>query len=289
MIVLGTGVSWGLSFSLLRIASESGFHPFGLTLWQVIITAIFLLPICLIKGRYRNFSWRSCKYYIVLALVGNAVPSVLYFYSAPHVSVGLLAITIALVPMLTYALAWMVKLEPFAIKRILGILFGFTAVSILVLPETSLPDPGMAFWLILVIGSALCYAIESVYVDAVIPKTDDVIILLAGAQLFSIVFLAPLVFITDSFAPISLPLDQATYALIVMSIINICCYMAFLTLIRLSGSVFACQTGYVVTLAGVFWGIWLFNEQHSGWVWLALAFMMAGVFLVTPRQTEKHS
>ena len=41
----------------------------------------------------------------------------------------------------------------------------------------------------------------------------------------------------------------------------------------------------LVTLFGVLWGIVIFGEQHSAWVWLSLATMMAAVALVTPRKS----
>jgi drug/metabolite transporter (DMT)-like permease len=56
--------------------------------------------------------------------------------------------------------------------------------------------------------------------------------------------------------------------------------------IGLAGSVFASQTGYVVTLAGVIWGIVLFGETHSAWVWGSVVMMMLGLALVTPRRRD---
>jgi drug/metabolite transporter (DMT)-like permease len=51
-----------------------------------------------------------------------------------------------------------------------------------------------------------------------------------------------------------------------------------------AGPLFASQVGYVVTLAGVFWGMLLFGESHSAWVWVSLVTMLAGLALVTPRK-----
>ena len=69
-----------------------------------------------------------------------------------------------------------------------------------------------------------------------------------------------------------------------LSLINITGYVMFLELIRLAGPLFAAQMGYVVTAAGVLWGIVIFNETHSAWVWAALLVLFAGVALVNPRR-----
>ncbi|MCZ6859704.1 MAG: EamA/RhaT family transporter, partial [Alphaproteobacteria bacterium] len=50
---------------------------------------------------------------------------------------------------------------------------------------------------------------------------------------------------------------------------------------------FASQAAYAVTLAGVLWGMALFGERHSPWIWLSLALMLAGLALVTPRKRER--
>ena len=39
-----------------------------------------------------------------------------------------------------------------------------------------------------------------------------------------------------------------------------------------------------MTLAGVFWGMAIFEEEHSVWVWASLLSMMVGLALVTPRR-----
>jgi drug/metabolite transporter (DMT)-like permease len=66
--------------------------------------------------------------------------------------------------------------------------------------------------------------------------------------------------------------------------INAVSYTLFFYLIETAGPVFSSQTANLVTLFGVLWGIIIFGEQHSAWVWLSLATMMAAVALVAPRQ-----
>ena len=43
------------------------------------------------------------------------------------------------------------------------------------------------------------------------------------------------------------------------------------------------KTANLVTLFGVLWGIVIFGEQNSMWVWLSLATMMLAIALVVPR------
>jgi drug/metabolite transporter (DMT)-like permease len=55
----------------------------------------------------------------------------------------------------------------------------------------------------------------------------------------------------------------------------------FFEVMRLAGPVFFSQTGFLVTLSGVFWGWFLFGETHSAYVWAAMAAIFLGLGLVT--------
>ena len=68
-----------------------------------------------------------------------------------------------------------------------------------------------------------------------------------------------------------------------MAVASATAYTLLLHVIRSAGPVFASQSAYVITLAGVFWGIVLLGERHSLYVWAALALMLVGLALVRPR------
>ena len=54
-------------------------------------------------------------------------------------------------------------------------------------------------------------------------------------------------------------------------------------LVGRAGAVFGGQVAYLVTGFGVVWSMLLLGERYSGWVWAALALMLAGLALVQPR------
>ena len=56
-----------------------------------------------------------------------------------------------------------------------------------------------------------------------------------------------------------------------------------------AGPVFASQTAYIVTLAGVLWGMVIYRETHSVWVWASLVVMFIALSLVRPRETPDPS
>jgi drug/metabolite transporter (DMT)-like permease len=186
--------------------------------------------------------------------------------------------------MLTYAFAWALGIDKYATKRFLGIVFGFGAILLLSLPETSLPEPGMVKWMLLALIASVFYTVENLYVDIYIPQATDLIALLMGGLLVATFILLPLIYIQDSFVTLHYPFRKVEWAIIALAFINSAAYAIFLYVVKMAGSVFASMAGYVITLAGVFWGMIFFDESHSIWVWSALVLMLAGMALVTPRE-----
>ena len=284
-LLLATGVIWGLTFALGRFAASGQGHPIGLAFWQALGSGLMLMTFCLLRGRWLKPDRKKLKHACVIAILGPGVPAVLYFYAASRVPSGVLAVTIALVPMLTYAMSWMLNIDRLHLGRCCGVLMGFVAIILLVAPDTSLPHPSMVPWLVLALLAACFYATESIYVDKYIPQHSDMAELLTGGFFIAAALLGVIVYVEGVFFPINLPLDNAERAILALMFVSSTAYVMFLYLIKMAGAVFASMNGYIVTLAGVFWGMFFFSEQHSPWVWAALASMLIGMTLVTPRKS----
>jgi len=284
LMVFAIGITWGVTFSLARIATEAGAHPIGLTFWQAIGGFLVLLPICIFRRQLPRLDWQNIKRFTVIALAGTAVPGTLFFYAASHVPAGILAISIALVPMLTYAFAWILGMDKYESRRFMGIVFGFGAILMLSLPDTSLPDPDMVKWMLLALIASVFYTIENLYVDSCIPHGTDLLALLMASLLVATLVLTPVIYLQDAFVMLRYPFQRVEWAIFSMAFVSSAAYVTFLFLVKMSGAVFASMAGYVITLAGVFWGMIFFDESHSVWVWAALVAMLVGMALVTPRE-----
>ena len=97
----------------------------------------------------------------------------------------------------------------------------------------------------------------------------------------------PLVMATGSFMPLAWPPGTVEWAIVGMAAINAVAYGLFIYLITYAGPVFATQVAYLVTIFGVAWGMVIFDERHSVWIWLSLAVMLAGLAMVRPRKHER--
>ena len=184
LIVLVTGVIWAATFSLAIIATQSGAHPIGLAFWQALGGALIMFLVCVAKRRWPGRSRTDWLRIIVIAFLGTALPGTLYFYAAIKVPAGILALTIATVPMLTYAAALCFRAESFSIIRLSGVACGILGIVLLSQPE-ALPDPGLLPWVALALLCALCYTAENIFVDLCVPRQTLLEPVLFGALLIA--------------------------------------------------------------------------------------------------------
>ncbi len=287
-MILCAGVIWGSTFSLALITTAGGAHPLGITTWQVGITAVIFIAICF-AGKTPIFRRRHLKVYTIIAAIGVILPDILYYNAAPHLSAGILSITVSTVPLFTYAIMWAMRYEPLIFKRVLGIALGMIAIMLLVLPDQGLTSADANLWTLVVLVCAVCYAVENVYISEGISADLDIRELLCGSNIVATIVLIPVTLGLGVGEPPGWLVSSAGLAIIGISVSSAIAYMMFFYTIKRAGPVFASQCAYVVTISGVVWGIIIFAEQHTLWVWASVAVMMVGLALVTPNQNGDNS
>jgi drug/metabolite transporter (DMT)-like permease len=280
-LILGAGVIWGATFSLALIATAEGAHPLGLSAWQVVLTAAFFAATWLFS-RFTLFDIRHLRHYLVLALVGITVPNLLYYYAAPHLSAGLLAITISTVPLFTYAIMLLLRFESMVARRLSGVLLGMIAILLLVVPDHGFSSDDASFWILVVMLCALLYAVENVYIGRGVDASIDVRELLFGSNLLASLVQFPLAIYLGVDESWSWLASHAGLAIVGIAIGSGFAYAMFFYTIKAAGPVFASQCAYAVTISGVMWGIMIFSEQHGIWIWISVIVMLLGMVLVSP-------
>ncbi|MEM7206467.1 MAG: DMT family transporter [Pseudomonadota bacterium] len=283
-LITVAGVIWGSTFSLALIATAKGAHPVALTTWQVALTGVIFVIVCAVY-KIPFFRIRHWRAYCFIAAIGIIAPDILYYSAAPHLSAGVLSITVSTVPLLTYAIMWGMRFEPFMIKRALGIVFGMVAILLLVLPDQGLSADDASFWTLVVLLCAVCYAVENVYIAEFADPALDIRELLAGSNIVACVVMLPTGYAMGTTVDLAWFATPAGLAIIALAASSSIAYLMFFHAIKISGPVFASQCAYIVTISGVVWGIIIFAEEHTVWVWSSVIVMMAGLALVTPRNS----
>ena len=277
------GMLWGLSLSLCRIAIVNDGTVLGVAFWQTLLSSFYLIVFTALRRRYFMPRRHHIVPYVIIGMIGVVLPDVSYYLAASRVPVGVLAITVALVPIFTYCFTLALRFEVFSLIRVVGVICGTVAILMLVGPQNSLPDRTVTLWVLLACFSSFCYASENIYLT--LRKIIDIgpIRLSCGMNLTAAIILAPLMFVFDQVLWPNLPFGILEWSVLSLSLVTTTAYVIYITTVQTCGPLFASQVGYLVTIFGVFWGMAIFDETHSPWVWASLALMILGMALVSPR------
>ena len=282
LIILGLG--WGLSFTLGKIAITAGGTPIGLTFWQSLFSGLILLIYVFFRHGKIIIPKTMFLPIIIITFLSVVIPNIIFYACVAYLDAGVLSISVSVIPLFTYLIALGLKMDKFKVRRVLGLITGFCALLILILPENSLPDKRDIPWVLLALNCALCYALENIYIDRLALQNFGPIRLVCAVSFVSAIITFLLSLVMDQFfilQPTNIYLFISTLGL---GFISATAYSIFIYLIGRAGSVFSSQVGYLVTFFGVVWGIIILGESHSVFVWISLAMIMMGIFLVQPKQ-----
>ncbi len=83
-------------------------------------------------------------------------------------------------------------------------------------------------------------------------------------------------------------MDTGHWAVIGAIVNTAVLYVVVYALIQRAGPVFFSTANYIATLLGVGFGILLFGDSHSLWIWAALLLMFTGLFFVNSAGAPAH-
>lgn len=286
MLVL-LGIGWGSTQPMGKIATETGYGPFGLIFWQSVVCVLVLGVIAALRGRRLVLTPRAIQFSIIVALLGTLIPNTTFYISVAHLPTSIMSILISAVPMMSFPIAMALGMDRFSAMRLVGLLLGLAGVLLLASPGAGVWSAGLVVFIPLALVGPLFYALEANYVAKFGTAGMDAVQAMLVASLVALILSLPLAIGTGQmFNPIAAP-GRAELALAVSSGIHALCYAGYVWLAARAGAVFAAQCSYLVTGAGVLWAMLLLNEQLPAQAAVSLVLMMAGVAMVSPRRAGR--
>ena len=283
-LLLALGTIRGGATSLAKYVSMHGVPAMGYAFWQCGVAALVLLGACALRGVRLPLDRAHLKHFLVCGAIGSALPNSLFFLVLGHIPAGSMAVILTTIPLVTYALALLVRAERADGRRALGIGVGLLGAALVVLPGGAMPDPSLTPWLLLALGCPTLYATNAVYAGRHRLRGTHPMALAGGTMAAAAVFILPLVLITGSFHPLWRDASLADLLVVAHGGIAALAYSLFFLILRLSGPVFYSQASYVIAVTGIGWGMLVFDERHAPAFWLAVLLVFAGVLLVNSRQ-----
>ena len=281
------GAGWGLTQPLTKIAVSTGYGHFGLVFWQQVLAAVLLGAICLIRGFSLPRGMRQLRVYGIIAMIGTVIPNTLSYQAAVHLPSGIMSLLLSVIPMFSFAIALVLGNDQFALRRLMGLILGLVGVLIIIAPAVDLGQPIPVFWAGVYLVTAFFYAFEGNYLAKWGTAGLNPFQVMLGASLVGLLVITPLMLVSGQYIAPLWPLPAPQLAQVLASILHIAVYVTYVWLSVRAGAVFTAQVSYMVTGFGLLWAFLILSEAYAPTLWLALATIFAGMYLVQPRAASQ--
>jgi drug/metabolite transporter (DMT)-like permease len=278
-LLLFLGGSWGLYFSMLKIAVLSGISYTGILTLTTVGVAIGMSVIALLRGRKPEFKIRHNLFYLVCALTGYLVPMIAELLVSAHMPAGVLALIVSMAPLATLVLAWVMKTDSISLPRVAGILLGAFAIFAILLPDVHVGEAVAWRWLLLTLIVPVSYAIHHNFTARFWPAGSDSYQVACGEALFAGAILIVFSGFNWQWQDIE-SWNRGHSAILFMAAISLIDIYIYFELIRIKGPIYTSHANYVMVVSGVLWGMVIFAERPSSLMWLSAALLIASLYLI---------
>ncbi|MBM3510615.1 MAG: DMT family transporter [Alphaproteobacteria bacterium] len=285
MLLVG-GIAWGGIFTVNKMAAAAGIPPVAYAFWPVLCAGIGATAVALIVDRRLGLSRDHLVFYFFSGIANIGFGMIILAYVAARLPAGVVTLVMPVSPTMTYVFALFFGIDRIRWKSVLGIAFGVVGVLTLTVPDLSLPEPDMAAWFFLALLAPLGFATGNIYVVLKRPPQASSVGLAAGLALGAAVFMLPAYLVAgEGFHPFAAS-GEALQALGLSACVHGIVLALFFEIVRRAGPVFFSQLGYIAIIAGLAWGVIVFSETYSTWVWSAAVLLLIGLYLVNAGTRE---
>ena len=285
MIFIALGIIWGTPYLFIKIGVEH-LSPFVIVFSRVALGALFLLPIVLVRGTWRQLRghWR---WVIAFALAEMTFAFIALTWAEQRISSSLAGLLVAAVPMVAAVLAWRIGIdEQLRGMRLVGLGVGFLGVALLV----GLDVTGATWLAIAAVGiTVLGYALGPIIVDRKLRDVPSLAVVTAALAINSVLY-APLALLTWPTDPV-----PASAWLSMLALGILCTAIAMYLLFALVAEVGPARTTvitYINPAVAVLLGFWILSEPITPGMAVGFPLVLLGSWLATRRapavEAEPH-
>ena len=192
-LLLTIGSLWGFFFVLIKNTVTNGIHPTAYVFWFCLGSGTVVFFIGLLRGSCPPMTKRHLAYYFRAAALRFTFANMILYAAQGKLPVGVMAVIMAFTPIFTHFVSLITQIEKLVWTRLLGILFGFLGVLIIVVPKAALPDSSLVGWVLIGFGTPLMHGLAYVFLsDSNRPPNIDSLQLAAGTLLAAALMALPI-------------------------------------------------------------------------------------------------
>ncbi len=215
-----------------------------------------------------------------LGFVGYYLSSYLDFLGLQYITASLERLILYLNPTLVVLLGWAVYKKPIQPIRMLAMAISYSGVMLVFSHELSLAGPNVALGSILVLGSAVSYAVYLLYSGQLVKRIGSLRLVGWATSVACVCCIAQFVVLR--------PLSAAVVPVEVvwLSVLNaVACTVAPVLMVMMAieriGAALTAQTGMIGPMSTIALGVLLLDEPLNIWIGLGTLLVVSGVFIVS--------
>lgn len=267
---------WGSTFLFNEVALDD-FSPVAIATYRVSLAAVLLCLICYWRGLQVRLDAQALLLLTAIGVLNSAIPFTLIGWGQLRIDSATTAILLACSPFATLLMShYMTADDRFSWHKLVGLLFGFSGVCVLI-GRGLYEGGGSVAGMLAVVLAACCYSLSSLLIRRLgaMPR----LLLVTGSLLAASLVLLPVTLVLYP------PWQQSYHSVSLGALVFLAigptaiAYVMRAQIVKINGAVFMSTVGYLIPLFAVLWG-WLFLGLRPGvHLWLALLLILSGVAL----------
>jgi len=279
---------WGGSFFFISVAI-SELPPFTLVTMRVGLAALTLWLVLLVSGYPIPKSVKVWRTFMMMGLLGNALPFSLIAWGQTHIGAGLASIINATTPIFTILIAGaFLSDEHITPKKVLGIAAGLLGVIVLIGPSALLELGTNTMAQLAVIGAAISYSSATVFGRRFKAMGISPFDTAVGQVTASTILLLPLVWFIDKPLELANPSLQVWLAILALAIFSTAfAYILFFRILSSSGATNVVLVTFLAPVTASFLSWLILDEQLQAKHFIGMACIGLGLAIIDGRLWAK--
>ncbi len=279
---------WGGSFFFVSVAI-SELPPFTLVTMRVGLAALTLWLVLLVSGYPIPKSVKVWRTFMMMGLLGNALPFSLIAWGQTHIGAGLASIINATTPIFTILIAGaFLSDEHITPKKVLGIAAGLLGVIVLIGPSALLELGTNTMAQLAVIGAAISYSSATVFGRRFKAMGISPFDTAVGQVTASTILLLPLVWFIDKPLELANPSLQVWLAILALAIFSTAfAYILFFRILSSSGATNVVLVTFLAPVTASFLSWLILDEQLQAKHFIGMACIGLGLAIIDGRLWAK--
>jgi drug/metabolite transporter (DMT)-like permease len=283
-ILLVLSVLWGGSFFFIEIAIPT-VAPFTLVLIRVALAAAMLWAFLLVRRERLPLPPGALTAFLVLALLNNVIPFVLFAWAQIEISGGLASILNATTPVWGVVVAHLLTADEKATPgKVAGVLLGFGGVAVMIGTDF-LGEIGRGILAQLAcLAATLCYALAGVWARRFGRMGVPPMAVATGQLSAAAIVMLPLVLVFEPPWLASAPSMEAWWALIALALFcTTFAYILYFRLLASAGATNSLLVTFLIPITAILLGAMLLGERLELRHFAGMALIGAGLAAIDGR------